>query len=90
MEQALIERIADLAAGQGVDEASIGKLREAYPQTIFSFCSDDDVTADLPPVAEREGFNVYLIDASSHCLALTGDPANASGLLFATVEEEDE
>lgn len=90
METELIERIAHQVAGQGADEHALSKLREAYPESIFSLCSDDDVVVNFPPVVETEGLNVYLIDASSHCLALTDDPVNAAGLLFATVEEDEE
>ena len=89
MNPELIQRIADQVAEQGADEYTIGRLRDAYPDTIFSLCSDDDVMVNFPPAAERDGFNVYLIDAGSHCLTLTNDPETSSGLVFATVEEDE-
>lgn len=61
-------------------------LRAAFPDLHFTFCDDADVLSDDAFLASA-GFNLYLIDASSHCLQLTVDLAVASGLVVASREE---
>jgi hypothetical protein len=63
------------------------QMRAAFPDCHFTFCSDDDVMSDAP-AAESVGFNLYMVDSSSHCLCLTREMASASGLVVATVEED--
>jgi hypothetical protein len=84
IEPALIERLADGVERQGLDEAAVAALCAAYPGLHFTVCDDDDVPARLVPVAERAGFNVYLVDAGEHCAKFTTEPAHASGLVFAS------
>ena len=84
IDPALIERLADGVQRQGLDEAAVAALRSAYPELHFTVCDDDDVPARLAPVAERPGFNVYLVDAGEHCVKFTTEPAHASGLVFAS------
>ena len=62
-------------------------LRAAFPDLHFTFCSDDDVMSDKP-VSELNGFNLYLVDSSNHCLCLTTDSDQATGLVVAEVEED--
>jgi len=61
-------------------------LRAAFPDLHFTFCDDADVLSDDAFLASA-GFNLYLVDGSSHCLQLTVDLAVASGLVVATLEE---
>ena len=63
------------------------ELRGEFPDLHFTFCSDDDVMSDSP-VSSCLGFNLYLVDGSNHCLALTGDMDAASGLVVAEIEDE--
>jgi hypothetical protein len=81
---ALIDRLADAVERQGLDEAAMAALRAAHPGLHFTVCDDDDVPVRLVPVAERAGFNVYLVDAGEHCVKFTTEPALASGLVFAS------
>jgi len=62
------------------------RLRAAFPELHFTFCDDADVMSDDAFLAST-GFNLYLIDASSHCLQLTVDLSVASGLVVASREE---
>ncbi len=84
IDPALIEKLADALDGQGLDEAAIAALRTAHPGMDFTLCSDEDVPVRLEPVAERSGFNVYLVDAGEHCVKFTTVPEQASGLVFAS------
>lgn len=62
-------------------------LRDRYPDLHFTFCMDDDVVA-AEPVSQHSAFNLYLVDSSSHCLALTQDMQTATGLVVAMREDE--
>jgi hypothetical protein len=84
IDPALIDRLADGVERQGLDEAAVASLRAAYPGLHFTLCDDEDVPARLVPAAERPGFNVYLVDAGEHCVKFTTEPAQASGLVFAS------
>lgn len=88
IEPALIETLADAVAHQGLDETAIGALRSAHPGVHFTLCNDDDVPARLAPAARRSGFRVYLVDAGEHCVKFTTEPEHASGLVFASVDDE--
>ena len=75
-----------LAANQGNanrDQA----LRAAFPDLHFTFCLDDDVVFDAPAF-EGGGFNLYLVDSSSHCLAVTDDKRTATGVVVAELDAE--
>lgn len=82
--QAIAEAIDDPLAAE-----LVGRLRGSFPGLSFTVCADDDIIA-ARPVVERDGFNLYLVDGSSHCLSLTRDAASASGVVVAWVETGDE
>ena len=64
-------------------------MRGTFPGLTFTVCADDDIIGPRP-VVEGQGYNLYLVDASSHCLSLTRDPESASGVVVAwTSDEED-
>jgi hypothetical protein len=62
-------------------------LRGRYPHLHFTFCMDDDVVT-AEPIREHGTFNLYLVDSSNHCLALTHDLELATGLVVAVRDEE--
>ena len=83
-----IERTQELAGliqqQLPLDQSTIMGLRNAYPDIHFTYCMDDDIVA-AQPVIEREAFNLYLVDGREHCLCLTNDNDNATGLVVAEV-----
>jgi hypothetical protein len=88
IEPALVDAIANKLGSGDLDETAVSALRTEYPEVHFTFCADDDVTTGMP-VAERPGFNVYLVDGRDHCLQLTGDYAAATGLVLAYCSDEE-
>lgn len=85
---ATLAALADAAAAlPALDEAGLARLRAAWPGLHLTLCGDDDVPARLPPVLERPGFNLYLVNGSEHCLTLTNDPEVAIGVVLAWVDE---
>jgi hypothetical protein len=63
----------------------LASLRQAHPGAHFTLCMDDDIVVNARPVAERPGFNVYLVNSSDHCLVLTNDLDAASGVVLAEI-----
>ena len=64
-------------------ETLLQVLRERFPGIHFSLCSDDDVPPRLSPAAECKYCCLYYVDSGSHCLRLTEEAAEATGLLVA-------
>ena len=57
--------IADAAAAlPTLDDAGLERLRTGWPGLHLTLCSDNDVPSRLPPVLERPGFNLYLVNGS--------------------------
>jgi hypothetical protein len=81
--QAVGNWLADNVASQNREQA----LRAAFPDMHFTFCLDDDVMSDVP-VSELSGFNLYLVDSSNHCLSLTRDLEQATGLVVAELDDD--
>jgi hypothetical protein len=72
----------------GLNAKTFGALREAFTDIHLTHCSDDDIGVGKP-VRSADGFNLYLVDGRAHCRVLTDDPANATSVVLAEVDEED-
>jgi len=72
---------------QGLNLNTLGRLRAVYPGMHFTYCMDDEIN-EVEPVETKQGFNIYLVDARLHCLRLTDDPADATGVVLAEVIDE--
>jgi hypothetical protein len=81
-----IDRVLELLAEHGAEVSVLARLREQLPGIHFTHCADDDVLGP-EPVREGETFNLYLVDGREHCLRLTDDPEQATGLLVAELED---
>jgi hypothetical protein len=83
-----LDQIASATAALGtLSEQSMSSLKKTWPELRFTFCNDDDMPARLPAALKREGFNLYLVNGSEHCLSLTDDPLHAIGVVVACVDE---
>ena len=86
------ETLAQVTAKAGeidLSEAGVAALRKLWPEIHFTFCSEDDVPARLVPAAEGEGFAVYLVSGMQHCVGFTNHLEAATGLVLASVSDED-
>lgn len=82
-----LEQIANAAASRGeLNADTLAFLKKDWPDLRFTVCNDDDMPARLPPVLQRERFNLYLVGGGEHCLSLTNDPALAIGVVLAQVD----
>lgn len=86
---ATLEQIASAADSMSeLNDESLASLKKTWPDLRFTLCNDDDMPARLPPALKREKFNLYLVNGSEHCLSLTDDPANAIGVVLASVDAD--
>lgn len=76
----VLAAIADATAAlPALDDAGLDRLRACWPGLHLTLCSDNDVPARLPPVLERPGFNLYLVNGSGVVSALSeGVPLGAA------------
>lgn len=89
IEKQQLAEIGERVNAHSIDEQRVLELRAAYPSIHFTYCCDDDITSGKP-VAEYDGFNIYLVDGRDHCLCLTNDFDVATGIVLAEVIDDDE
>ncbi|NEV63187.1 DUF6129 family protein [Thiorhodococcus minor] len=87
IEETRLNQVAEIVRRAGLNEQTLGALREHLPDLHFTFCLDDEIGVH-EPFLEDAGFNIYLVDGREHCMKLTHDLDSATGLLLAQVEEE--
>ena len=84
-----IEAIKAEVERHGAEEETVRKLRKDWQGIHFTYCMDDDVGA-LEPFQEAKGFNIYLVTGGNdHCLSFTPAIENATGLVIACVEDDE-
>jgi hypothetical protein len=83
-----LNEMAQWAETHGVDDAALSRLRQAYPGVHFTCCLDDDIN-HAEPALQGAGINLYLVDGRQHCLRLTDELENATGIVLAVVTEEE-
>ena len=77
-ELADIERV--LSASDAASQAYT-ELRAQFPHLSWVRCDASDVT-EIPFRSFRH-FDLHLLDGSEHCVQITADPAQATGLVLA-------
>lgn len=82
-----VQRIASAIRAQTLNESVVSALRGEYPGIHFTYCMDDDLPNNEPVLA-GESFNIYLVDGREHCLCLTNNYENATGIVIAEVIED--
>ena len=87
---AVMDDVAVTLRAEGVGEQTVMALRAKWPNVHFTYCMDDDVIG-TEPVRRAEAFNIYLVDAHTHCLTMTENRDAATGLVIAErLEGEDD
>lgn len=89
IDEGLVSKAAELTAGRVIDTLLHEELMQSFPGIRFTLCSEDDIHAGKP-VLEGEGFYIYLVGSSDHCLTLTNDYALATGVVIAEKYPEEE
>lgn len=82
IDEQMIADVAQRVHGKDIDDGLKDELKAAFPGIRFTLCSEDDINAGKP-VLEAEGFEIYLVGSSDHCLSLTNDYGLATGVVIA-------
>lgn len=82
IDETMLAEVAVMVDSHGVDSVLQDNLRQSFPGIRFTLCSEDDIHAGKP-VVTNEGFDIYLVGNSEHCLTLTNDFAAATGVVIA-------
>ena len=82
-----IDQVARILERAGLSEQTVGALRDAFRDLHLTYCMDEEVGM-AEPVRCGEGFNIYLVAGRGHCMGLTSDPEEATGMILAEVEAE--
>ncbi len=82
IDETMLAEVAVMVDSHGADSALQENLRQTFPGVRFTLCSEDDIHAGKP-VVTKEGFDIYLVGNSEHCLTLTNDFAAATGVVIA-------
>ncbi|MCG6897148.1 MAG: DUF6129 family protein [Thiocapsa sp.] len=83
-----LDQITAVVRRAGLSDVTLAALREAFHELHFTYCRDDEITVGAP-VRTSPGLRLYLVDGRDHCPVLTNDPASATGVVLAHVEDED-
>lgn len=86
----LVDDVVSKVEASYLGEAVMGELRDAYPDIRFTYCMNEDITANAKPAKECDGFNIYFVDAREHCMCLTNDYDIASGIVLAEVFDDED
>ena len=84
-----LDQIETIISRAGLSDQSVAAIRDAFPDQHFTHCIDDDISAGIEPVRESRDFNLYLINASEHCITFTTSQEAATGLVLAEVSVQD-
>ena len=85
MQAAELERI-EAILGADVPADWLSRLRRDLPGRVITVCDASDMT-EGQPYREYSGFDLYLVDGSTHCWQLTQDVEAATGLVVARRRE---
>ncbi|WP_295444506.1 DUF6129 family protein [uncultured Thiodictyon sp.] len=84
-----LDQVVQVVARAGLNEQTVGALREVFAPIHFTYCQDEDIGEGVgvtAPVRSSDGFNLYLVDGQAHCLRLTADADAATGLVLAALD----
>ncbi len=82
-----LDQVTQIVERAGLNDQTVGALREAFTDMHLTYCMDDDIGV-REPVRRADGFNVYLVDGRGHCMQFTKDTEAATGLVLAEVDED--
>lgn len=70
-----------LQDAEGVPQA-VAQTHCLFPDKTVTRCDASDMGTDVP-YRPFPGFDLYLVDGRNHCWRITGEPAEATGIVLA-------
>jgi hypothetical protein len=78
----LLDAIDAAVTASGFTLAGMASVKQAFAGIRLTYCLVDDMEAKRP-FRECDGFSLFLVGASDHCLGLTYDFDQAIGVIIA-------
>jgi len=76
-----LTEIGKVLAAPDAEAGAFAALRRRFPLLSWTRCDASDVTE--APFQSFARFDVHLLDGSDHCVRITADPAQATGIVLA-------
>ena len=73
--------IGEMLAAAPADGQVFSALRQRFPAIVFTRCDASDVVET--PFGTFGAYDIHLMDAKDHCVTITSDPAQATGIVLA-------
>lgn len=73
--------IGNILSMPEADSSVFNDLKGKFPELAWTRCDASDVCED--PFESHGFFDLHLIDARDHCVQITADPEQATGILLA-------
>lgn len=77
----VLMEIDQVLSSPDADARVLATLRGRFPHLSWTRCDASDVTET--PFRSYSRFDVHLLDSADHCVQITMDPANATGIVLA-------
>jgi hypothetical protein len=71
----------EMLAAVGAEGQIFGELRKRFPHLSWTRCDASDVIE--APFRIYSQYDVHLLDGSDHCVRITADPTQATGVILA-------
>jgi hypothetical protein len=84
-----LDQLALIVQKAGLNEQTLGVLREVYGDMHLTYCMDRDIGVG-EPVRRESGFNLYLVDGRGHCMRLTTELECATGVVLAEIDPDED
>lgn len=78
----IVEAIAAAVARSGFDKAGRSAVQQEFADIKLTYCLLDEM-GPKDPFREYEGFALFLVGSSDHCLSLTSSLEDATGVVIA-------
>lgn len=78
----IVEAIAAAVARSGFDKAGRSAVQQEFADIKLTYCLLDEM-GPKDPFREYEGFSLFLVGSSDHCLSLTSSLEDATGVVIA-------
>ncbi len=80
--ESLLEQIAAAVARSGFDKAGRSAVQQQFAEIKLTYCLLDEM-GPKEPFREYQGFSLFLVGSSAHCLSLTSSLEDATGIVIA-------
>ena len=80
----IVEAIAAAVARSGFDNDKAGRseVQQQFADIKLTYCLLDEM-GPKEPFREYQGFSLFLVGSSAHCLSLTSSLEDATGIVIA-------